>query len=325
MPKVSVIVPVYNVAPYIEQCVRSLFEQTLDDIEYIFVNDCTPDNSMEILYKVLEEYPRRKGQTTIIHHECNKGSVAARQTAVAVAVGDFIIACDSDDWIEMDMYEKMYATAELEYADMVWCDYYRDSVKQQRIVSLEYSCDPIIYVKGMMTQRIPGFLCNKLFRKELFQRYINIGVMGADMWEDLCITIPMTHHSRTIVHVEEPLYHYRYNINSIAQKTSILKRTQDMICNAKIITDVLRKENLVELYTPEIHILQLAAKYNMLYPVKPSLKDWRTTFSEANRYLKLASNFSFHHRMLQYSALYNFTWAFIIRNYLRSLLDYFVK
>ena len=66
MPKVSVIVPVYGVEIYIERCARSLFEQTLDDIEYLFIDDCTPDRSIEILKQVLEDYPQRKTQT-IIH------------------------------------------------------------------------------------------------------------------------------------------------------------------------------------------------------------------------------------------------------------------
>ena len=68
MPKVSVCVPIYNVEKYIEKCVRSLFEQTLDDIEYIFVNDCTPDKSMDILRRVLVEYPQRQEQVKVIDH-----------------------------------------------------------------------------------------------------------------------------------------------------------------------------------------------------------------------------------------------------------------
>ena len=78
MPKVSVSVPIYNVEKYIEKCVRSLFEQTLDDIEYIFVNDCTPDKSMDILRRVLVEYPQRQEQVKVIDHKVNKGSATVR-------------------------------------------------------------------------------------------------------------------------------------------------------------------------------------------------------------------------------------------------------
>ena len=99
MPKLSVLVPVYNVEAWIDKCARSLFEQTIDDVEYIFVDDCTSDRSIEILTATLAEYPRRIPQVKIIHHDKNRGLVASRNTALRVATGDFIIHCDSDDWV----------------------------------------------------------------------------------------------------------------------------------------------------------------------------------------------------------------------------------
>ena len=80
MPKLSVVIPVYGVEKYIERCARSLFEQTLDDIEYIFVNDCTKDGSIDILNAVINDYPARKEQVRIVHHEKNKGLPFARQS-----------------------------------------------------------------------------------------------------------------------------------------------------------------------------------------------------------------------------------------------------
>ena len=81
MPKVSVIIPIYGVEKYIERCARSLFEQTLDDIEFVFVNDCTQDKSMEVLQTIIDKYPNRKGQVRIVHHEVNKGKGRALKTA----------------------------------------------------------------------------------------------------------------------------------------------------------------------------------------------------------------------------------------------------
>ena len=79
MPKVSVIIPVYGVEKYIERCARSLFEQTLDDIEYLFIDDCTPDRSIEVLKSILEEYPNRKEQVIIHRMEQNSGQAAVRK------------------------------------------------------------------------------------------------------------------------------------------------------------------------------------------------------------------------------------------------------
>lgn len=111
-PKVSVIIPVYGVERYIEQCARSLFSQTMrDGIEYIFVDDCSPDKSIEILEDILREYPHREPQVKIIRHTENQGIGGTRRTGVKNATGEYIIHCDSDDWVEPDMYEMLYGKA----------------------------------------------------------------------------------------------------------------------------------------------------------------------------------------------------------------------
>ena len=112
--KVSVCIPVYGVEKYIERCARSLFEQTMNDT-------ATPDKSIEILQKVLEEYPERKNQVKIIRHETNKGLTGARNTALKHVSGDYVIHCDSDDWVDENLYEVMYNKAITEHADIVCC------------------------------------------------------------------------------------------------------------------------------------------------------------------------------------------------------------
>ena len=122
MYKVTVVVPVYNAGLYIERCVRSLFDQTLADIEYVFVDDCSPDNSIAILESLLKEYPERAKSTKIIRHEKNTGQSGARRDGVLAATGDYIIHCDADDWVDLDMYQSMYEKAEAEGAEAVCCD-----------------------------------------------------------------------------------------------------------------------------------------------------------------------------------------------------------
>ena len=108
MPKVSVIIAVYGAEKYIEKCARSLFEQTLDDIEYIFVDDCTPDKSMDILISVLSDYPNRNNQINIIHNLTNLGLGSTHTIGMKAATGDYLIHCDPDDWVEHNMYELLY-------------------------------------------------------------------------------------------------------------------------------------------------------------------------------------------------------------------------
>lgn len=121
-PKVSVIVPIYNVEKYIERCVRSLMEQTLDDIEYIFVNDATPDRSMEVLNRVIDEYPQRKPYVTIFTHENNKGQSSARNLGIKNSTGKYIFFVDSDDEISIKAIESLYNIAEENNSGLVIAD-----------------------------------------------------------------------------------------------------------------------------------------------------------------------------------------------------------
>ena len=93
MKKISLLIPIYGVENYIEQCARSLFSQSYTSIEYIFVDDCTKDRSIEILQSVMEDYPDRKEDILLIRHEHNKGLGAARRTAFEAATGEYIMKC----------------------------------------------------------------------------------------------------------------------------------------------------------------------------------------------------------------------------------------
>lgn len=119
MIKVSILTPIFGVEKYIEQCVRSLFEQSYASIEYIFVDDCTPDRSIDILQSLLKAYPNRAKQARIIHHDKNRGVGAARQTALMTATGDYIFFADSDDLLPRDAVELLVKKAESTHADLI--------------------------------------------------------------------------------------------------------------------------------------------------------------------------------------------------------------
>ena len=106
--KVSICIPIYEVERFIERCARSLFTQSYQNIEYIFVNDCTPDHSIDVLQEVLKEYPNRAKFVNIVSHNINRGLAAARQTAIRHATGDYMFHLDSDDYLEHDAI-RLYA------------------------------------------------------------------------------------------------------------------------------------------------------------------------------------------------------------------------
>lgn len=167
--KVSVIIPIYKVEPFIERCVRSLMEQILESIEYIFVDDCTPDNSIHILKNILREYPNRN--TQIIHHSQNKGLAAARKTGLAKAKGKYIIHCDSDDWIDKNMYAHMLEVAEKNNADIVACGFKAEKTNNFIEVKYPYEIETINDILNPNNIGwIYGAVWNKLIRKDLYTK-----------------------------------------------------------------------------------------------------------------------------------------------------------
>ena len=125
-PLVSIIIPIYNVQQYIERCAKSLFNQSYPNCEFIFINDCTPDNSIEILIQTIQNFPTIKDKIQIINKNQNEGLPQARKTGLDIAQGEYIIHVDSDDWVEKDYVELLVQTAINNNADLVWAGYMKD-------------------------------------------------------------------------------------------------------------------------------------------------------------------------------------------------------
>ncbi len=104
-PLVSILVPVYGVEKHIERCAKSLFDQTYSNLEFIFVNDTSPDKSVLMLQSVIKKYPKKNKHITIFHHTKNLGLAATRNTLIANCSGEFVFHVDSDDWLEPNTIE----------------------------------------------------------------------------------------------------------------------------------------------------------------------------------------------------------------------------
>ena len=162
MPKVSVVVPFYNVGQYIEKCLESLVNQTLEDIEIILVNDGSQDNSAQKVKQYQQKYP----QKIKCYEKPNGGLGDARNFGINYATGEYIAFLDSDDYVELTMYEEMYQIAKQENADMVECDFWWEYPKKKRQdVGTEY-----LNQKDMMEKaRVVAW--NKLIKTEIFQNH----------------------------------------------------------------------------------------------------------------------------------------------------------
>ena len=119
---VTIIIPVYNVSKYIARCASSLFEQSYQNIEYVFVDDCSPDDSISILMSVLKRYPKRKDRVNVVKNATNCGIAAVRNIGVKHCHGSFLMYVDSDDWLDTDVVEKCVGKQLEEEADIIVFD-----------------------------------------------------------------------------------------------------------------------------------------------------------------------------------------------------------
>lgn len=217
--KVSILVPVYGVEKYIGQCARTLFEQDYQNIEYVFVNDCTKDGSIEVLQETLKAYPHRASQVRIINHEVNKGLAAARNTALENSCGEYILPVDSDDFLNgSNAVSLLVQKAVEEEDDAVFYDmeYYPHDINCPKFdIPLNYKkLTNIIIVRGTYLSIWGG-----LYRKSLFIDHNIRSLENISMGEDYAIKPRLTYYMKKIGHIQQPFYVYRQENN-----TSITKR-----------------------------------------------------------------------------------------------------
>jgi glycosyltransferase involved in cell wall biosynthesis len=209
-PKVSIIIPVYNVEKYLSKCLDSVLTQTFTDFECILVNDCSLDNSR----KICENYAKLDKRIKVIHKTENIGSSQARKTGIENSNGDFIQFVDSDDWIENNMLEKIYEKAISENLDIVIFNYISEKkdikeIKRQDIFNLNKEA----IIKDILAIRIKSFLWNKFVKREVcLQAYFP----NLSRSEDYLITIQNVYYAEKIGYLDLPLYHYRHNEESLS-------------------------------------------------------------------------------------------------------------
>lgn len=268
--KVSIIVPIYGVEAYIERCARSLFEQSLDEIQYIFVNDCTKDNSICILEQVINEYPNRKPHVILLHHEKNKGLPFARQTGLKYAVGEYIAHCDSDDWAHKDMYRTLYEKAKENHADAVVCDFLDTDGNNGSHIHACIRQEKDSHIVDMILRKATPSVWTKMFKKDVYGNEIQYPQFS--MGEDLVLTTQLLYYSNKIVYVPQPLYYYYNNVESISKHknaNSSVKRFHELKANTEVVVGFLQKnfqdKKLVKNLCNFLRYYTLRQLYDILY------------------------------------------------------------
>lgn len=211
MPKISIIIPVYNVAPYLRTCLDSILTQTFTDWEAICVDDGSTDGSGA----VLDTYAQKDARFKVIH-QINQGVSVARQVALESCSGAWIGAVDPDDWIAPTNFEDLYGGVQKYAVEMVWCDYFRDRGDSEQRIQVRTADDAKMNLEAILSGKIWGSLCNRLLSRKLIERLqIRFPPKGCDVGEDLSFVCEFLSCNPKIKWIPACNYHYVYRKGSL--------------------------------------------------------------------------------------------------------------
>jgi len=242
MIKVSVIVPVYNAEKYLRKCLDTLVNQTLQDIEFICINDGSTDNSLIIL----EKYAKKDSRIKIIN-QSNKGIATTRNIGLENATGEYIGFVDSDDWVDENFFEKMYESAKTADADIAACSICRVGklIRKYRLkIDKRGEYTGIQEKLAIVNMPKYSYLWNKIYKRISL---LESGIKFADghVYEDLDWNIRVFYYLQKLVTVPDVKYYYRRNVSSIVLKHGANK-DKDLIWAQKRMIEF-AKENGIEL------------------------------------------------------------------------------
>ena len=245
MPKVSVVVPVYNVEKYLERCLNSLVNQTLKDIEIIVVNDSSPDQSQQIIDEYTKNYPNK----VFGYIKPNGGLSDARNFGMSKMHGEYFGFVDGDDYVEKTMFEKLYITAIKEEADLTCCDFYWEYPNH-----LNKSVDgPYANEKQLLVNMMPT-VWNKLYKKKWYNE-LDIKFPIGLRYEDSSFVIRLAPFINRIAYVNEPLIYYVQREDSITYTQN--SKVGDMIVVFKQIFEYYKIHRVYDKYYDELEYLTL--------------------------------------------------------------------
>ena len=313
---VSYIIPVYNVSAYIERCAKSLFTQTYGDIEFIFINDCSTDDSEVKLRKVIELFPNVQCRVKIISNKTNLGSATTRNIGLSNATGDYVMFADSDDWVESNYVESMVNTIESSEKDIVYCDYYESFKDQDKYVKQDYGEEHLECICSMLTRAMHGSTCNKIFRRKILLQSNLTFVDGADLFEDVGWNVRLFAYTNRIGYLPLAFYHYiQYNDNSIIKSMSSAvfsrKRALQRIENVRVACEYLTSLGLDGRLSIGMKEWKLMAKNDLIDEKDDSsLQTWVETFPEADSAILACNKITWKYKLLLMCLHYRVYWLY---------------
>lgn len=296
IPKVSVIVPVYNTELYVERAIISLMEQTLDDVQFIIIDDGSKDNSLSIIKQVITRYPARQGQVTLISRE-NRGVAATRAQGMELATGDYVIHLDSDDWAELNWLELLYSKATSENADIVVCNYYEVHESKIVKVAMPPSNHGFECAKELLCDKLRGYTWNKLISRNVINYIDTPFVDGINYLEDFIYVMKCFSIATYVSYHEGYLYNYnQQNINSLTKGMSGVKNA-DIINTVNYVSDICDSMDNLYPLTKELISFKIKQKTFLIYGEWESVNKNTWQIFPETRFYTWFSNVPIHFKL----------------------------
>ena len=310
-PLVSILIPVYNTEKYIGQCIKSVLDQTYDNLEVIIVNDNTPDKSIDIVNDVINSYKEQRHELPkikIINHYKNRGLTGCRNTGLEHANGEYIVFLDSDDYLNVDSIQLLVSVALKTDADIVRSDYnaiFEDGREVYHTLSIP--TDKNGYINAAVNWcSIPCSVWANIYKKSLFDDNNIKFIEGYSMGEDYYINSIVAFYVTKIVMLHESTYNYRINPTSMTKKFSY-NHANDLIKYVTSIEEFYKHKNEYPLFKKNIDIAKIKIKSAILVYLsanKKNINNYKKIFYELNNKESSLSGFSkFKIRILEFSPL----------------------
>lgn len=217
--QVTILMPIYKVEQYLEKTLCSIFNQTYPYLDFVFVNDCSPDNSLQVLQDTIARHEIESNRYIIVNHTQNEGIAVSRADCITNAKGDYIFFVDSDDWIEKDAVEKMVAATRNGTIDIVGCDYMKDYISGQTTYHHDNyadSCRENLY--RCLNYDIATVLWKLLIRRSLFDNFQI--TPHVDIVEDYIMSVKLYYYAQSFIALPQAFYHYvQYNQARVSLQT----------------------------------------------------------------------------------------------------------
>ena len=285
-PKVSVIIPMYNVSEYVEECFSNLASQDLTDFEVVLIDDRSVDDTIVKALRAIECFARKDVEFTLISQESNMGVACARNRGLEQASGEYIYFYDADDRLESNTLSSLYSEAKLQNADIVGCEWYISFAQNERAIGQRDVHSGVELFKGFASGVIRWNLWLFMVRRSLYEKNKLRFLPGMNMGEDMMVMMKLALLSNRVSIIHKPLYHYSQTNNGAQTKNWSKEKRDQVTANVKEV-EAFCKQNFGRDFDLELDFLKQSIKLPLIISDRrEDYRIWTDWFPESDKSIR---------------------------------------